>query len=79
MLMNLLVNAFAHEIGHTVYGGSYSDYAGQTAGCGGVYPVGNVQVHENAFRAATGQLLRLWCLETDPNKAAYGQRFYVGP
>lgn len=73
------VNGFAHELGHTIWGGSFCDYGGQAAGCGSAYRVGNVQVNENAFRRATGQLPRFWYRETNPNHQYYGKSFYVGP
>ena len=73
------INAFAHELGHSEFGGSYCDYGGQAAGCGSRFPVGNVRVNENAFRAATGQPPRLTYKEIDPGNPNYGQVFNVGP
>lgn len=72
-------NAIAHEIGHTIYGGSYCDYPDQIDGCGSKYPVGNVEHHENTFRALTGQKPRKTYTETDVNHKHYGKTFKIKP
>ncbi len=72
-------NGFAHEIGHTIFGGSYCDYAGQAVGCGSIFPIGNVQANENPFRAATGQQPRRVYIETDRANPNFGKVFNVGP
>ena len=72
-------NAIAHEIGHTIYGGSYCDYLDQIEGCGTTYPVGNVENHENVFRTLTGQKPRKTYTETDVNHKYYVQTFKIKP
>ena len=73
------IDTVAHELGHTVFGDSYLDYPGQDQGLCPSCPIGNVQVHQNAFRQFREVGPRLWHTETLEFMTAYGQKIYVGP
>lgn len=53
---------FAHEIGHTIFGGERQDYPGQLrAG----FPTNNVEYHENTYRRWANQPDRTLYINTD--------------
>ncbi|SMN14160.1 hypothetical protein BHECKSOX2_1557 [Bathymodiolus heckerae thiotrophic gill symbiont] len=72
------IDSIAHEIGHTVFGGSYLDYLGQDihTPCGSCR-VGNVQINQNSFRAWRGVGNRSVYTETGIGHPYEGHMFWT--